>query len=102
MAHFYNDPKSQKELTKLVGDNPLTKDMSSKEKEHDRYENFEAIERLVSAARSMYCDGKLTWDKMTDCLCEAVEKLHGKEKKLKQIDKDAEKREGKGTSVYAG
>lgn len=91
MAHFYNNPKSEQELVDIVGkDNPLAKDINKQEDEHAKYENFEAVDRLVSAARSLYCQDDMKWDEMITSLCDALDSLKGKEEELQKIDEEAQ------------
>jgi hypothetical protein len=78
-------------LTKMVGKSKITAAMGEDQKEHDKYEVFEAICVLKDAARDLYCDGDMKWDEMVTELSAAILKLKGKENELAQMDKDAEK-----------
>lgn len=69
-------------LKEIVGKNPLMDKADEESKEHERYEVFCAIDKLVQAARSLYCDEEMTFDEMVDNLSKAISKLKGKEDEL--------------------
>jgi hypothetical protein len=89
--HFYDNAKDAKKLASMVGkDNRIGSEINKKDDKHTRYEVFEAIDYLVSSARSLYCDDQLDWDTIVNDLSEAVLKLKGKEGKLKAMADDGE------------
>ncbi len=77
----------------MIGKNSLTKQMKGKEEEDCKYEVFEAIDYLVSAARELYCKEDSSFDEVISDLSKAILKLKGKEEELKKMGCKDEKEE---------
>lgn len=89
--HFQENPSDNKKLQDIVGDNPLSKAMGNSMEKDTRHESFEAVYTLVDAASDLYCGGDMKFDEMLKNLCEALDKLTGKEKELaKSEEKETE------------
>ena len=88
MYPIQENSQTDDKLKEIIKGNPLVEPIDEESKEHERYEVFESIHKLVSAAHKLYCKGDMEWDKMLINLSDALMKLKGKEKDLYDIGEE--------------
>lgn len=86
--HLLKDAGQSKMAEEIIRGTKIGSSMSNRQDEEVAFDMFGEVYEFVSAARDLYTDGKLSWDKAMDELSTLVLRLKGKEKVLKKAAKD--------------
>lgn len=91
MSYIYSnggDDAADKVVKDALGDNPLAQSMDDEDEDQKKMRVFEEICDLTYAARDLYCEQDMPFDKVMDNLSDALLKLKGKEQDLMNASDD--------------
>lgn len=86
--HLLKDAGQSKMAEEIIRGTKIGSSMNNRQDEEIAFNMFSEVYEFVSAARDLYIDGKLSWDKAMDELSTLVLRMKGKEKVLKKVARD--------------